>query len=225
MASGFTLLTFVTSTLSTSMHDDVEYANRMAIELRARLEPSPTMEPAPRSELKVPNTSESPNTELLIHLQEFAILSRSIYAKATQIRFLIPLATDDPFTEMTKKELIDRFLIDPQKPIYDNFGKILDTYQEVRAYAQDLRARVAFWYGGLAASVLPIDYAFLGAIASSLRRMQIAVQIKTVANFSRSTEQMLVAVAAGTIIGLFWGAVNSPSLLAGAFFAGYFSDL
>jgi hypothetical protein len=106
---------------------------------------------------------------------------------------------------MTKKELIDRFLIDPQKPIYDNFGKILDTYQEVRAYAQDLRARVAFWYGGLAASVLPIVYAFLWAIASSLRRMQIAVQIKTVANFSRSTEQMLVAVAAGTIIGLFWG--------------------
>jgi hypothetical protein len=108
------------------------------------------------------------------------------------------------------------------------FSTIVSTYQEVRAYAQSLRDAVAFWYGGIASSILPIFYALLGASAWSLRRMQIGLRDRTFANFGGNSAQMLVAAIAGTVISLFSGLFVSSGVslspLAWAFLAGYSSD-
>jgi hypothetical protein len=87
---------------------------------------------------------------------------------------------------------------------------------------------VAFWYGGIAASVLPVFYALLGASAWSLRRMQISLRDRTFASFGGNSAQMLVAAIAGTVISLFSGLFVSTGVslspLAWAFLAGYSSD-
>ena len=110
---------------------------------------------------------------------------------------------------------------------YTDFIRILNTYQPVRAYAQNLREFVTFWYGGFAASILPVCYALLGVSAWTLRQMQISIQARTIVGGTKSG-RMLVAAIAGTIIGLFSGLFVSSgaslSPLAWAFLAGYSSD-
>ena len=103
----------------------------------------------------------------------------------------------------------------------------MGTYQDVRAYAQGLRDWVAFWYGGIAATILPTHYAILGVCAWSLRRIQIAIRDKAFAD-TGAKEHMLVAVIAGLLISLFSGLFASSGValspLAWAFLAGYSSD-
>jgi hypothetical protein len=86
---------------------------------------------------------------------------------------------------------------------------------------------VTFWYGGVAASILPVLYAILGVSALSLRRMQVAIRDKTFAD-TGTKEHVLVAVIAGMIITLFMPLFSTSSVslspLALAFLAGYSSD-
>jgi hypothetical protein len=139
------------------------------------------------------------------------------------------LGLSDPLSEFRSypKLLHGKLELDPKANPTANFAEMLDTYQQVRAYAQNLRDGVTFWYGGVAASVLPILYAILGVCALSLRRIQVAIRDKTFAD-SGAKEHVLVAVIAGMLISLFsplfvTSGVSLPPL-ALAFLAGYSSD-
>jgi hypothetical protein len=144
------------------------------------------------------------------------------------LRYLVIPALADPFRDSNQKDRHAAFELNITKPDHDNFDHIVGTYQEVRAYAQSLRDAVAFWYGGIAASVLPVFYALLGASAWSLRRMQIGLRDRTFASFGGNSAQMLVAAIAGMVISLFSGLFVSTAVslspLAWAFLAGYSSD-
>jgi hypothetical protein len=65
----------------------------------------------------------------------------------------------------------DLFEHDPQlnHPYEDDFSRIVCGYQYARGYAEELREFVTFWFGGVAASILPVLYAILGAVAWTLR--------------------------------------------------------
>ena len=224
------LVTFVSSTISDSMKSEIDLANSKTITLRAHF--SPTGQGSlPEQPLNSTNAGQSTYSEQdrLIDLQQLAISTRSIYGRAQQLRYLIIPALPDPFQgKHGTKEMHAAFELDISKSDSDNFNHIVGTYQEVRAYAQSLRDAVAFWYGGIAASVLPVFYALLGASAWSLRRMQIGLRDRTFASFGGNSAQMLVAAIAGTVISLFSGLFVSTAVslspLAWAFLAGYSSD-
>ena len=223
------LVTFVSSTISDSMKGEIDLANSKTIILRAHFgvpgSQSSTGQPSNSTVAGQANYSE---LDRLIDLQQLAISTRSIYGRAKQLRWLIVPGMDDPFREETPDAMRKRFELDVKKQDYENFTHIVGTYQEVRGYAQSLRDAVAFWYGGVAASILPVFYALLGASAWSLRRMQIGLRDRTFASFGGNSAQMLVAAIAGTVISLFSGLFASTTVslspLAWAFLAGYSSD-
>ncbi len=240
------LVTFVSSTISDSMKSEIDLANSKAITLQAHLGPPPGLgqEPSPEQAVDAPkNSGQSTYSyqDKLIDLQQLAISSRSVYGRAQNLRWLIIPAIPDPFpedkeemrTKFEKKEgrkedMHTRFELDLTKSDRQNFNNIVGTYQEVRAYAQSLRDGVAFWYGGIASSILPVFYALLGASAWSLRRMQMGLRDRTFTNYGGNSAQLLVAAIAGTVISLFSGLFVSSGVslspLAWAFLAGYSSD-
>jgi tetratricopeptide (TPR) repeat protein len=224
------LIVFVSSTISDSMKGEIDLANSKAIILLTHLGSPPGTGPVPGLGSNAPNPGLSTYSELdkLIDLQQFAISLRSIYGRAEQLRLLMFSGIADPFKGMSREEMRQKLELNPEVSDYDNFLKIVGTYQEVRAYAQSLRDGVAFWYGGIASSILPVFYALLGASAWSLRRMQIGLRDRTITNFGGNWSQWLLAAIAGTVIslfsGLFLSSAASLSPLAWAFLAGYSSD-
>src|SRR5262249_59424239 len=108
------------------------------------------------------------------------------------------------------------------------YNRIASGYQKVRYYAQNLRESVSFVYGGIAASILPVMYAMLGALAYMLRRLQRSIRDRTFVNLGVNSAHLIVAAIAGTVISLFNGLVSTPTIaippLGLAFLAGYASD-
>ena len=223
------LVTFVSSTISDSIKGEIDLANSKTITLRAHLGPPPATASSQERPASPANSGQTfSEQDLLIDLQQLAISTRSIYGRAKQLRWLIIPGMEDPFLGKTRAEMHSIFELDLNKTDYQNFTDIVSTYQEVRAYAQSLRDAVAFWYGGIAASILPVIYALLGAYAWSLRRIQIELRDRTFAGFGGNAAHMLVAAIAGTVISLFSGLFVSTAVslspLAWAFLAGYSSD-
>jgi len=217
------LLTFVSSTISESMKTEIDLANSKVTTLLSQpLEMS--------SQADDPRYVAYSRKDMLVDLQQLAISVRSIDGRARQLRFLTFSGNPDPFSAIRSdpEKMHEAFELDPKfvDPKGD-FVRILGTFQKIRAYAQNLRDIVTFWYGGVTASILPILYAILGVCASSLRRLQVTMREKTFTDVG-AKEHMLVAVIAGMLISLFSGlfASNGVSLspLAWAFLAGYSSD-
>src|SRR5882672_4431937 len=162
------------------MKSEIDLANSKVIALQAHLgsPPSPGQEPSSEQPVTAPKNSGTYSyQDELIDLQQLATSSRSIYARAQNLRWLIIPAVPDPFPDKQNYINIRKALeFNRMESDSQNFIHIVDTYQEVRAYAQSLRDGVSFWYGGIASSILPIFYALLGASAWSLRRIQIGLR-------------------------------------------------
>jgi len=139
------LVTFVSSTISDSMKGEIDLANSKIITLRAHFAPT-GQESSPDQPVNTTNSAQSNYSEQdrLIDLQQLAISTRSIYGRSQQLRWLIVPALPDPFQKIRgTKEMHAAFELDITKSDSDNFNQIVDTYQEVRAYAQSLRDAVA----------------------------------------------------------------------------------
>jgi hypothetical protein len=164
---------------------------------------------------------------MLKDIQQLSNSTKSIYFRAVQLQHLAFAGVFNPFGGVSGASTRHYFEIDPTANDSADFIQIWETYQPIQVYAENLREFVTFWYGGIAASVLPICYALLGASAWMLRQMQVAIQARTF-DASVKSGRMLVAAIAGTIIGLFNGLLFSSGLslspLAWAFVAGYSSD-
>jgi hypothetical protein len=226
----FSLLTFISTSLSESIKAEIDLANSKAVTLQTHLNipQDPTTPPPLIPTPFVPTTVYS-FRDFFTDLQQFAISVRFIDSRAVELSHLVFFlgVTDTLAAQRSDPLWHSQFEIDLRVNPTDNFVKILDTYQLARAYAQNLRDGVTFWYGGVAASILPVLYAILGVCALSLRRMQVAIRDKTFADFG-TKEHLIVAVIAGMLITLFSGLFVtsgvSLSPLAFAFLAGYSSD-
>jgi hypothetical protein len=225
----FSLLTFISSSLSDSIKTEIDLANSKAVILQTHLEIPVDITPPPIIRKPFAPTAVYSLQDFLTDLQQFAISVRFIDSRALELRHLVAfLGISDPFKDQRNDPLWHgQFELDPRVNPTDNFVVILTTYQQVRAFAQNLRDGVTFWYGGVAASILPALYAVLGVCALSLRRIQVAIRDKTFADVG-TKEHVLVAVIAGMLIALFSGLFItsgvSLSPLALAFLAGYSSD-
>jgi hypothetical protein len=225
----FSLLTFISSSLSDSLKTEIDLANSKAVTLQTHLEIPQDITPPPIIRKPFTPTPVYSLQDFLTDLQQFAISVRFIDSRAVELNHLVFfLGVEDPFKYQRNDPLWHgQFELDPKVNPTDNFVLILTTYQQVRAYAQNLRDGVTFWYGGVTASILPVLYAIFGVCALSLRRMQVAIRDKTFADFG-SKEHVLVAVIAGMLITLFSGVFVTSGVslppLALAFLAGYSSD-
>jgi hypothetical protein len=216
------LITYVSSAISDSIKTELEIANSKVLSLRVYLI---------NSQSKEQSGTSSPTYSALDRLKDFQQLAnsiRAIYFRGVQLQHLAFLSSEiDPFRGASQMELFEVLVPDVTKSDGENFLNLVHTYEVVQKYAQNLREFVTFWYGGFAASILPICYALLGASAWMLREMQNTIQARRFDANVRAG-RMLVAAIAGTIIGLFNGLLFSSGLslspLAWAFIAGYSSD-
>jgi hypothetical protein len=98
-------------------------------------------------------------------------------------------------------------------------------YQRVRYYAQSTEENATLFGGAVAAGVLPVLYALLGAGAYMLRRLESQLRTRTFVNESLSP-RFITAAIAGAVVGLFnFGQGVSVSPLALGFLAGYAVDV
>ena len=236
----FSLLSFVSSAISTTIRADIATSNDLAVKLRAELGPSSpkvenilsatdagaTADPAPQLPAGLNQV------EVIADLQLYASNIRSIDARARQLNALVLHAERDPFLSSRGNADLQRRTF--QLPLgLPNLGQALDgrtyVYQEVRYFAQSLLDDVSFYYGAITACLLPVLYALLGTCAYLLRTFEKQMALRTFTPSRANSARFLIAAIGGAVVGLFnnftitQGASIPP--LALAFLVGYAVDV
>jgi hypothetical protein len=214
------ILTFVSSSISDSIKNDITKANGLAVKLH--------------TELGSDARPDVGTSEELTDLQEYAATVRSIYARSRKLnRLLIPHADlplglrcrsdkedDDANCIKTKFELPYELKVDQFPAARD---RITETYQDVRYFAQNITTDILTFYGAINSCILPILYALLGTCAYLLRSFEDQMSTRTFTPSVANSARFLIAAIGGTVIGLFgnFTSQTSASPLAMAFLVGY----
>jgi hypothetical protein len=191
----------------------------------------------------VPGVSQallSPN--LVEKVAQFARVSRQIFAESRVLNLFILRAAREPewaSAETPEKEDKRRANLELDvragDPARDPEGKVLypsitaqgfeklATYQDIRAFARQTQQMNLVIYGAVTAYVLPIAYALLGAYAFGLRIMAAQTGTKTYQPSYSNRARLIIALIAGTVVGLFNNFTQGVSVspLAIAFLVGY----
>jgi hypothetical protein len=237
----FSLLGFVTSSISSTIRTDITTANELVVKLRAELGTAA----APTG-----GTPDKPlpaglnDGDVMTQLQQYASTVRAIDARARQLNWFVLGAEHDPFAkyrwnsklseaEREKNQAQIKALF--QLPVgLPNMPEALDnlttTYQDTRSFAQDILDLVSVYYGAITTCLLPVLYALLGTCAYLLRCFEEELRTLTFVSSSKTNwARFLIAGIGGAVVGLFGnfpitqGASISP--LAIAFLVGYAVDV
>jgi uncharacterized membrane protein YjfL (UPF0719 family) len=213
----FSVASFVTSAISSTIRTDITAANDLAVALRTKLGP-----PDPKA--KNPDDAES-----LTELQQYASDIRSIDRRARQLNFLLFNAEKDPNAGIRNDatKLHQQF----ELPLGEfNYSVAADQrtfiYQDVRYFAQNLLDDVSLFYGAVTACLLPALYALLGTCAFLIRKFERQMATRTFIHYGgANSARFLVAAIGGGVVGLFnnftMGQGASVPPLAIAFLVGY----
>jgi hypothetical protein len=230
----FFVITFITNSMSGDIQTSIEHGNDLAVKLRNQVgAPAPGTDEQlcgdATSEPKPPITFN--DQQLVIsELQDFASTIRGALKTAGKLNFSVihwetsPLDTADSNSEWhtNGRSLLELnpSLINLRK---ESICKI-HAYQAVRDFAQNVRTDSLVVYGALAAYLLPVLYALLGATAYNLRDFSERVRRRSYhPSSSANTARTIAAITAGAIIGLFNNFSQGIALppLAIAFLVGY----
>ena len=238
----FSVLGFVSSSISSTIRSDITTANELLVKLRAELGTRTAPTGGTPDNPKLPQgLSEG---DVITQLQQYASTIRAIDARARQLNWFVFDVEWDSFSQYrwNKKQsdevrknnqliMNDKF----QLPIgLRNMPEALDnltiTYQNVRSFAQDILDLVSVYYGAITTCLLPVLYALLGTCAYLLRCFEEELRTLTFTPSSRTNwARFLIAGIGGAVVGLFsnfditQGASISP--LAIAFLVGYAVDV
>lgn len=237
----FSVLSFVSSSISTTMRTDITNANELLVKLRSELgTPAAPTAGTPEKPALPQGLNEG---DVLTQLQSYASTVRAIDAQARQLNWFVLKAEHDPFakyrwnaksTDQERKANQETLKNLFQLPVgLENMPAALDnvttTYQRVRSFAQDILALVSVYYGAVTACLLPILYALLGTCAFLLRNVEEELRTLTFVPSSRTNwARFLIAGIGGAVVGLFNFAMTqgtSISPLAIAFLVGYAVDV
>jgi hypothetical protein len=197
--------------------------------------------PAMSEALLAPNLVEK--------LAQFARVSRQLFSEAQVLNFFILNATPEPVwagpcdsgaadlrekceaTRRTNLELdvragdraVDREGNLLHRSIADQGFEKLGTYQDIRSFARQTQQMNLVIYGAVTSYVLPVAYALLGACAFALRSMAAQTGTKTYQPSYSNRARLIIALIAGTVVGLFNNFTQGVSVspLAVAFLVGY----
>ena len=212
----FSLASFITSAISEAIRKDIETANGLAVTLGDEVRSIQAQDETAKKAL--------PRTAAVRDLQEFAAAMRAINARAWQLKRFLVYSIEGPSWNR------DEFEIPPGIP---DFPKAvtdkIETYQNVRYFAQTVRETVSIIYGAMGTCILPVVYALLGACAHLLRLLEEQIKLRTFTKFDAHVARFLIAGIAGGVVGLFnnfyVGQSASVSPLAIAFLVGYSADV
>jgi hypothetical protein len=229
------ITTFLTGAISVDIENGISHANELAVKLRDQVGPPRVAIDA--GEICVqPNRSPDPDipardaTVLTAELQDFSGTIRGLLTSAINLEKFNPQQEISPLDRPVPgsawatrpREMLQLHpeLIDQRA---EAFCKIY-AYEDVRNFAKNVRADTLAIYGALAAYLLPVLYALLGASAFAMRDFSERVKQRTLHPSScGNTARTIAAMTAGAIISLFGtlGQGLSLSPLALAFLVGY----
>jgi hypothetical protein len=189
--------------------------------------------------VKLPGMSEallSPN--LVEKLAQFARVSRQLFAESRVLDFFVLNATPEPWWANAGKDTTGKDITRANLELdvragdraSDGFPSIitqgfekLATYQDIRSFARQTQQMNLVIYGAVTAYVLPVAYALLGACAFALRNMAAQTGTKTYQPSYSNRARLIIALIAGTVVGLFNNFTQGVSVspLAVAFLVGY----
>jgi hypothetical protein len=237
----FSVLSFVSSSMSTEIRNDITTANELLVKLRGELgTPSAPTAGTPEKPALPQGLNEG---DVITQLQLYASTVRAIDARSRQLNWFVLHSEHDPYANYrwnprlspeerkANKEALRTLF---QLPVgLANMPEALDrittTYQDVRSFAQDILAIASVYYGAVTACLLPILYALLGTCAFLLRNFEEELRTLTFAPSSKTNwARFLIAGIGGAVVGLFNFALTegeSISPLAIAFLVGYAVDV
>jgi hypothetical protein len=170
----------------------------------------------------------SPN--IVDDLAQFARVSRQIFSDSQVLNAFILRAVPEPDWANDSEQIRrDNLELDVRAGGRDHpsiadvgFEKIA-TYQDIRAFAKQVQEINLVIYGAITAYILPIAYALLGACAFALRNMAAQTGTKTYQPSYSNRARLIIALIAGTVVGLFNNFTQGVSVspLAIAFLVGY----
>ena len=183
----------------------------------------------------------SPN--LVEKLAQFARVSRQIFAESKVLNLFVFNTSAEPvwagpcdtgtadFRKECEKIRRDNLELDvragdragPYPSITDQGFVKLAAYQDIRAFARQTQQMNMVIYGAITAYVLPVAYALLGACAFVLRNVAAQTGTKTYQPSYSNRARLIIALIAGTVVGLFNNFTQGVSVspLAIAFLVGY----
>ena len=108
-------------------------------------------------------------------------------------------------------------------------GERITVYQRARYFAVAMDEAASVFYGAMAACILPVLYALLGACAFLLRNFEQQVKARTFTYNDAHAARLVVAGIGGGVVGLFsnFAITQTASIppLAIAFIVGYAVDV
>lgn len=233
------LLQFVTTSISKDIADGIVKTNEMAATARLHVGApaignvadtqcgEATALPDPPIVLPPPLTEQ----DMIVELQMFAASIRDLHTNAIKLNRFVLKMEKNPFEAPDASKPFDTPGGNPHDalqlpPSLSNFRAAamckIAAYQHVRNFAQNVRADSVLVYGSLAAYVLPVLFALLGAFAYNLRDYTSRVKARTYHPSYVNSARIIVAVIAGAIISFFNnGFAPGLNLLAAAFLVGY----
>lgn len=247
----FSVLTFLSSSVSERIRQDVDTANALASKLRAELGPSPSASPPAAGASAAAGLSQDQvwfgpggpppglsGKDVISDLQQFAATMREIDGYARQLKYYVldfenheyarskasaAPKTQAPLTSGSPLELLPGLDV----PLSQELTEKVKEYQNVRNFGNSIQEKVTVYYGAIATCVLPVLYALLGAGAYLLRMFEDQIKSRTLISGDRHVARFLIAGIGGLVVGLFSNVTQGISFspFAVAFLVGYAADV
>ena len=223
------ILSFISSGLSAAITKDVSDGNDLALALNSYIS-TPAVAPGAAPASQGIAAPMPPDTRA--KLQQFAAIIRGIDARAQQLDFLIGnVVQDSQLDSVRANPGARKSLFELSAGATEVAGEVkqkIDFYQDVRYFAKRTQEGAQLAYGAVAACILPILYALLGACASLLRTFADQTRSRTYLSSFANPARLLIAAIGGVVVGLFnnlnIGQAASLSPFGIAFLVGYASD-
>jgi len=209
------MISFIYTGISNSITSELKTANDLTVTLHSQLDQLDPSKPVPQASLTA--------------LQQFALAMRASYAHARQLNwFDFKMIYDQYAGDYPSMELPTNL-----KPVVgavqEEMDKKTGIYQKVRMFATDVQDATSVLWSAVAACILPVLYALLGACAYLLRSFSDQIERRTFALSDATTARFIIAAIGGMVVGLFsnFTVGQSASLppLAIAFLVGYAVDI
>lgn len=236
----FSLLTFVSKSISDKITADVDTANTLVAKLRVELGPASSSTNLPVAlAMSAANNAATPSADevwfgpggippglsdkdIINDLQLFAATMRQIDGYTRQLRRFCLFAFDSR-TNQSSLELKPGLNVLLSQELTDK----AEEYQHVRNLADQVVEKVTVYYGALAISILPIMYALLGAVAYLLRSYEEESKNRTLNVGGNKSARLLIAGIGGLVVGQFNNVTQGINItpFAVAFLVGYAVDV
>lgn len=229
----YTLASFVVASITDAMVKDIDVANALAVKLSAQVGP-PGAASAPAGSridpARLPHDVKE--ADVITDLQKLAATARATDARARLLNFFVLARVEDPFKDVRDDPNKAHAKFELPAGVPDIAAALtgrINVYQEARYFAQNVRELTSALYGAVAAGLLPLLYALLGACAYLLRMYQQQINNHTFIGEDNHLARFLIAAIGGGVVGLFKnfavGDAASISPLAIAFLVGYAADV